>query len=127
MQRADYLVVRFNEHLGDDRQDLRTRFPFVGERSTAKRFRLAKKPVGDGYVIVQAAGVEGLGSRILINGRNLPGVDLIPTGRARALDVVDVIPEDYFAAGDNTIQFRAQRGDNFVVHNVIVHWRESDE
>jgi hypothetical protein len=128
--RADFKVLTFNEHLGDDQDDINTDFTFTGQRSSKKVFEINQDPfAADGYVEYQVSHVDELAHEILINDQPLPAVDVFRTGQAtntRVQTHTDVIPASLFRKGSNTIQFERQGGDNFLIHHVIVHWRELD-
>jgi hypothetical protein len=128
--RADFQVFTFNEHLGDNQSDINTDFAFMGQRSSKKVFEINQNPFNaDGYVEYQVSHVDELGHEILINDKKLPAVDVFRTGQGKHTGLqthTDVIPASFFKKGPNTIQFQRSGGDNFLIHHVIVHWRELD-
>ena len=127
MPKANFAVIKFNEHLGDKVGDLNTTLTFVGNQSTVREFDIPGTPIDSGYVVTQVADVETNNHEIRINGVNLPGVDIPPTGSRIRRDFLDVIEPDMLREGRNTIQIvRASGGDNFVVWSVVVHWLERD-
>jgi hypothetical protein len=125
--KANFAIVKFGEHLGNDKADLDApAFTFVGDRSSEKEFEIEGKPVGEGYVLLNIAGVQSYNHRILINGRGLGGRDIPATGD-RWDTWMDGIEEGVLRQGTNTIQVRRGRdGDNFLVEFAVVHWRESE-
>jgi hypothetical protein len=128
--RADFRVFTFNEHLGDNQSDINTDFTFMGQFSSTKVFEINQEPFNSaGFVQYQVSRVDSLSHEILINGQPLPGVDVHHTGHDTDNLVqthTDVIPASFFKKGQNTIRFQRKGGDNFLIHHVIVHWRELD-
>ena len=126
--RADFQVFDWKEHLGDNQGDINTDFPFEGQFSSTKTFFIGQAPFRAGFVQSQVSHVDELSHQILINGDPLPGIDLPRTGHG-STDLrthTAVIPASFLRQGDNTIQFQRVGGDNFLIHHVIVHWRELD-
>lgn len=127
--RADFQVFLVNEHLGDDQSDINTDFTFKGEFSSPKIFEINQDPFdSSGFVQYQVSHVDELSHEILINGKPLPAVDVFRTGHGEtgSMTHTDVIPASFLKKGQNTIQFQRKGGDNFLIHHVIVHWRELD-
>ena len=128
--RADFEVFTFNEHLGENQSDINTDFTFRGQFSSIKVFEINQTPFNsDGYVEYQVSHVDELAHEILINGKALPAVDVFRTGKESDTGLqthTDVIPASFFKKGENTIQFQRKGNDNFLIHHVIVHWRELD-
>ncbi|RAM52577.1 MAG: hypothetical protein C6Y22_05260 [Hapalosiphonaceae cyanobacterium JJU2] len=127
--RADFQVLSFNEHLGDNQGDINTDFTFKGTFSSAKIFEINQEPFSSGFVQYQVSHVDELSHEILINGKPLAGIDVHRTGQGKHTGLqthTDIIPSDFFKKGQNTIQFQRKGGDNFLIHHVIVHWRELD-
>lgn len=82
-----------------------------------------------GFVQYQVSHVDELSHEILINDKSLPGVDVYRTGQGKHTGLqthTDIIPRQLLRNGENTIQFRRVGGDNFLIHHIIVHWREED-
>lgn len=127
MATADFAIVKFNEHLGDDPGDLNApAFTFVHNLTTLKHFDVPGVPTGPGYLIMQTVDVQSLFHEILINNTELPGVDIIPTAENQYGVDMDVIPERRLQRGDNTIQIRrAKGGDNILIGNVMIHWKQT--
>ena len=122
--RADFEIINFSSHLGDKKSDIKAPWAtFHGDVSPVKNFFIGQRPVGAGYLLVQAYNVNNENHRILVNGIELGGFD-IPTesGWQTWMDVIQV---GVLKQGNNTIQIkRTTGGDNFIVANVTVHWRE---
>lgn len=122
--RADFQIFKFNEHLGDDENDINTDFTFMGSLSSVKSFNIATEPFGPGFVQYQVSRVDSWAHEILINGDALPAIDVHKTGPEGVETHTDVIPARFLQRGSNTIRFQRRGGDNFLLHYVIVHWRE---
>jgi hypothetical protein len=126
MAKSDFAIVKFGEHLGNDKADLNApAFTFVGDRSSEKEFEIQGMPIGEGYVLLNIAGVQSYNHRILINGRNLRGADIPPTGQ-RWATWMDGIEEGVLRPGRNTIQVRGGDSDNFLLEFAVIHWRQSE-
>ena len=123
--RADFQVFTVKEHLGDNQGDINTDFEFQGQFSSKRNFFIGQDPFLSGYVEYQVSHVDHLSHEILINGHPLPAVDIHKTGSGLQTHT-DIIPHSFLKRGDNTIQFQRKGGDNFLIHHVIVHWRELD-
>lgn len=124
--RSDFVAIYFGEHLGDNANDLNVPWAtFVGNQTTVKNFYISDQPAGNAYLMLQAYDVHQTGHRILINGQNLSGFD-IPRETGSWQTWMDVIDSGLLRFGNNTIQIQrdADTGDNFVVGNVVIHWRE---
>ena len=122
--RANFEILTFNSHLGDDVADLNVPWAtFQGDETPAKSFFIEQLPSGPGYIVVKAFNVDNENHRILINGQDLSGVDIKPDSGWQTW--MDVISSGVLQQGDNTVQFRrAGGGDNFVISNVAINWRE---
>ena len=128
MLRANFEVITFDEHLGDDVGD----FPpllttFVGDQTTLRNFSIDQTPVGQGYLTIQTFGVNDFAHTIEINGTELAGhPDLIAHGGTHTFGSwTRPIGLSVLRAGNNTIRIvRASGGDNFHVFSVVVNWRE---
>jgi hypothetical protein len=103
---------------------------FRGQFSSIKVFEINQTPFdADGYVEYQVSHVDELAHEILVNGKALPAIDVFRTGQGAHTGLqthTDVIPASAFRKGENTIQFQRKGNDNFLIHHVIVHWRELD-
>ena len=127
--RADFQAFLVNEHLGDNQSDIDAGFTFKGEFSSALIFEINQKPMdSSGFVQYQVSHVDELSHEILVNGKALPAVDVFRTGHGETglMTHTDLIPSSFLKRGQNTIQFQRRGGDNFLIHHVIVHWRELD-
>jgi hypothetical protein len=127
--RADFQVFTFNEHLGDNQSEINTGFTFMGEFSSTKIFEINQELFNSsGFVQYQVSHVDELSHEILINGQPLPAVDIHRTGHGETglMTHTDVIPSSFLKKGQNSIRFQRRGGDNFLIHHVIVHWRELD-
>jgi hypothetical protein len=128
--RADFQVFQVNEHLGDNEDDINTDFDFMGQRSSKMTFHINQSLFAvDGYVSYKVSHVDELAHEILINDVLLPAVYVSRTGHGEHTGIqthTHVIPARFLKTGENTIQFERNGGDNFLIHHVIVHWREID-
>jgi hypothetical protein len=127
MVNSDFAVIVFNEHLGDKKGDIDTSFPFMGFMSSVKEFNIDGEPL-NGYIIIHTSDMFWPVPRILINDRDLPGQDIRNTAADwRSKLSIDDIPTGFLKHGVNTIQIRSgpsTGSDNFLVHRLVVHWRE---
>lgn len=101
----------------------------MGQFSSTKVFDRDQEPsTSDGFVQYQVSHVDHLSHEILINGQPLPGIDIHRTGTTGLQTHTDVIPRRFLRKGQNTIQFERKSADtdNFLIHHVIVHWKELD-
>lgn len=121
--RADFQIFQLNEHLGENEGGINTDFAFQGAESSEHAFNIATAPFGPGFIQYQVSNVDSLSHEILINGQPLPAVDVHLTG-SQFLTHTDIIPEQFLRFGSNTFRFRRRGNDNFLIHAVIVHWRE---
>jgi hypothetical protein len=124
--RADFEVITFWEHLGDKEGDIKTSAKFVGNQTTVRNFFIGQAPYGRGYVTLQLYDVHSSDHHIKINGVELAGMDIPKHPKEnRWLTWSDTIETGILKQGSNTIQIvRASGGDNFIVRDVIIHWRE---
>ncbi|WP_274559325.1 DUF7383 domain-containing protein [Streptomyces spiramyceticus] len=133
--RSDFRMIRFNQRIG-------TRTPpsnfdpgssrFMGDQTSLESFEIDKDPVGDGYLVIQVYGVDFNNHRILVNDRDLAEFDIARGARGQVLwqTWMDPIERGILRQGRNTIQVQHGQSsggqiDNFIVRNVVVHWRES--
>ncbi len=123
--RADFQVFQLNEHLGDNEGDINTDFVFRGAESSELSFNIATEPFGTGFIQYQVSHVDNPSHEILINGSELPAVDVHVTG-SRLMTHTDIIPGNFLVSGVNRFRFRRRGGDNFLIHAVILHWRETE-
>ncbi|MBW7988880.1 MAG: hypothetical protein FVQ84_02505 [Planctomycetes bacterium] len=131
MARSNFTLIAFTEHLGDNISDINApSYDFKGNASSIKKFDINRTPIGEGYLILKAFDVNQVNHRIIINGTDLPGVDIgiKPVSKANLfVDTFDSIPEGILRKGENTVQIRLASGskDNFVISMMIIHWKES--
>ena len=127
MPKANFSVVVFNEHLGDDAGAFTPAFTFVGNQTSEKNFNVPGVPTDDGYLIIQVFDVQNQGHRIQINGRDLPNVDIVRTRENEWQDVMDTFPAGVLRQGNNRIRIlRASGGDDIIVGAAVIHWKEQD-
>jgi hypothetical protein len=128
--RGDFEVLTFKEHLGDNEGNINTDFPFMGQLSSEQIFEINQQLFQrSGFVQYQVSHVDELSHEILVNGDPLPNIDVFRTGQGKHTGLqthTDTIPFSFFKQGQNTIRFKRIGGDNFLIHHVIVHWRELD-
>ena len=60
-----------------------------------------------------------------INGDDLPWLDIIDADGKYATQM-KLIPPGWLFKGNNTIQVVQNGNDNFIVFDVVVHWREQE-
>lgn len=123
--RSDFNVVPINEHLGDDAGDLNTDFPFMGNNGSIKLFRIEGDPVDDAYLLINHTDVHNSGHRLKVNDADLAGVDM-PDADGKAVTQMVLIPSGLLHRGTNSVQVIQTGGDNFIVFEIVVHWREND-
>jgi hypothetical protein len=128
MAHADFAVITFNEHLGDNESDLGSSWgTFVGNATTVRNFTVDGVPTGLGYLLIQTFDVQSQNHRIKINGKDLGGADIFPHPVENKWQTwMDGIESGVLKSGNNTIQIvRAPGGDNFLIANVTINWRVS--
>lgn len=131
MAHANFAVISFHQHLGDNDEDLGSEaasFIFVGNQTLIMSFNIDSPPVGTGFVTLQLYDVGSVNHNIRINGLSLPGFDMPKhSDEDHWLTWTEAIPENILRQGENRIQVvRASGGDNFIVRDVIINWREED-
>jgi hypothetical protein len=130
--RSDFRIIRFNERLGDRRPPSNFNpgsSHYAGQETSEKRFEVDREPVGDGYLVIQVYGVDFRTHRVLVNGEDLPQFDIASQQPGRPVweTWLDPIEEGILRRGRNTIRIMhgsTPQPDNFIVGNVVVHWRE---
>ena len=125
--RANFEIIKFNEHLGDNENDLPAfQTVFVGNQTTLYNFNIEQEPVGQGYLTIQTFDVNRSVHIIQINGTELPGdPDLPDQPDFSIVSWTTPIGLDVLRAGNNTIRIlRGSGGDNFHVYSVIINWKE---
>jgi hypothetical protein len=120
MTRADFAIVSFQEHLGDGKEEaVFEGLAFVGVRSSEKEFAIEGVPFGRGYIALQLAFVEEPRPEVFLNGERV--------GASSYQHGVTIFGENLLKRGTNTIQIgRADGGDDFAIHDVVIHWREKE-
>ncbi len=121
---SDFNVVPIREHLGDNVNDINTDFPFVGGQSSVRQFRIEGNPVDDAYLLINHTHVHSDGHVIRINGTDLPWLDILANNEGRYTTHMKLIPPGLLFNGMNSVQVVRNGGDNFIVFEIIVHWRE---
>lgn len=111
MARSDYAWVNFDEN-----------FTSNNPQST-RTFSVEGAPIGNAYLLIQAAGIQSSSHRIQINAVDLPSFDLVPQADWRLW--MDRIPPGMLHAGQNRITIIRVGNDDFNIANVVVHWREN--
>ncbi|UCF07514.1 MAG: hypothetical protein JSW28_07650 [Thermoplasmata archaeon] len=125
MPRANFEIVIFNEQIGEKEGVLDALwYEFVGSQTSIKHFQVPGVPTGLAYIMIQVFDVQNKGHRIIINGEDLPGEDIIRTKANRWQDVTDIIPAGVLQQGDNTIRIKASSGDNILIGAAMIHWKE---
>jgi len=83
--------------------------------------------VDDGYLVITVRSVDADSHRIKINNVDLSGFDIpLPPGNSDAwLTYMDRIQPNVLHSGTNHIQITRVGNDNFVVKDIVVHWREA--
>jgi len=124
-QKANFAVIPFGEHIGDNAADLDLpTVIFVGNQSTLKTFEIETVPVGHGYLLIQTYEVDVNSHEIFVNELPLTGLN-IPKHTGWQTWMV-ALRDNLLKAGTNTVQIirDTQTTDDFVVGNVVVHWHE---
>ena len=123
---ADYEVIPLWEYLGDNESDINTSAKFCGNQTSVKEFNIDQMPTGMGFLTLQTYDVLNSGHHIKINGKELTGMDLPRHPAENRWDTwTEVVESNLLKKGKNTIQItRAGGGDNFIVKNVVVNWKE---
>lgn len=122
MARGDFNYIPVNHTFTENDPVFERKFPV----ETGKL-----QVVDDGYLLITARSVDASNHRIRINGTELSGFDIpLPPGNSNAwFTYMDRIQPGVLKPGTNTLQIiRAKEPDNepnFVVKDVVVHWREA--
>ena len=122
---GNFALISFGEHIGDKASDLdMPTVTFVGNQSTLKAFKIAGRPVGHSYILMQTYDVDVDSHGILVNGVQLTGIS-IPTHSGWQTWMV-ALKDDLLKTGQNTIQIARDTTttDEFVLGNLVVHWHE---
>lgn len=97
----------------------------IGDATAVKEFTIDGTPLGHGYILIQTFDVQEAGHRIVINGKDLTGMDFPthPTGNVWQT-WMDRIPAGILKQGKNTLQIHKQAGtDAFRVQGASINWR----
>ena len=132
MPHADFAIVNFGEHLGDRAGDIQGfNLPFKGSETSTHEFStgtglLVNEP---SFVTIQTYDVGNPEHRIIVNGEpiSVAGPNIGAAGRADQWSTYTaVIPRGRLVPGSgNKISVRkASGGDNFIVGQAIIMWRE---
>jgi hypothetical protein len=80
----------------------------------------------EGYLLVTARSVDSQNHEISINGQNMSGFDIpLPPGNSDAwLTYMDRIGGNVLHGGLNQIRITRMANDDFVVKDLVVHWRK---
>ena len=121
-----FAVIRFHEELGDNLGDAPNfaGTSFVGLQSTIRTFD-ADNPRGEGYLLMNVAGLQNAQAQVFLNGVELPGQNFDPIPSSKVFITTIVHIHRGIVNGSNTLQFRNAAGsrDNWVINHVVVHWR----
>lgn len=98
----------------------------VFERNFPVELSTGQEVVDDGYVLITVRSVDSESHRIQINGTDLSGFDIpLPPGNSDAwLTYMDRIQPNLLRSGTNNIQIIRVGNDDFVVKDIVIHWRE---
>ena len=139
--KSDFRIIHFQEHLGehpgsadDAVVDLGVPpFTFKGYDSSIKSFDVGTDP-REGYILLQTYDVDFSYHRILINDNDLPSnfdivahVEVSESDEARYWRIwYTTVPDNFLVKGENTIQIKAGPEDDFLINDIIIHFREKD-
>lgn len=127
-RRANYALIDFREHLGEDAEALDVPWAdFVGDATSEETFTVPTDDAVDPYVELQAYDVESYGHEIVVNGERLSGFDIPPAEGWQYW--MDHLTGAALVEGENTIAIERDTGasDEFVVGTAVVNWREPVE
>ena len=121
-----FSVIRYLEELGDNISHAPniSGTSFMGLQSSIKTFD-ADNPRGEGYILMNVAGLQNAQAQVMLNGVDLPGQNFDPIPLSNDFITTIVHIHRGINNGSNTLQFRNAPGstDNWVINHVIVHWR----
>ncbi|NEP85953.1 MAG: hypothetical protein F6K18_03470 [Okeania sp. SIO2C2] len=119
MARADFNYIPVNKTFNENSPVFEVDFPVEVSASQAV--------VDDGYLLITVRSVDSQSHRIQINGTDLSGFDIPkPPGDSDAwLTYMDRIQPNVLRSGMNNIQITRVGNDDFVVKDIVVHWREA--
>jgi hypothetical protein len=122
MGRSDFNYIEINQTF--TAANPVAEFPFEVELSSGP---VVGDAVGAGYLLITVRSVDSQDHRIEINDIDLKGdFDIpLPPGNSDAwLTYMDRIEPNVLRQGTNTLRITRVGNDNFVVRDVVVHWRE---
>ena len=142
--RANYEIIAFDEHLGDNESDLPLdlairsssafifdTYTFVGSQSSLRTFNIDSLPRGGGYLTIQLLHVHKKGHRMEINGVELGKETIMGTDvRSGSAYRWHIWTTDFktriLKQGSNNVRiFKADNSsDNFLVGTLVINWRE---
>jgi hypothetical protein len=119
MARADFNYIPVNRTLTENSTFFEDNFTV--ELSSGQRV------VDDGYLLITVRSVDLESHEIKINGEKLSGFDIPkPPGNSDAwFTYMDRIQPGLLHSGMNTIQIIRVGNDDFVIKDLVVHWREA--
>ena len=119
MARGDFNYIPVNHTFTATSPVFETNFPV--------QLSSGQEVVDDGYLLITVRSVDLQSHRIQINGTDLSGFDIpLPPGNSDAwLTYMDRIQPNILHSGMNNIQITRVGNDNFVVRDLVVHWREA--
>jgi len=132
---ADFAVINFMQHLGDNLDDLAaSKYEWKGDSTTEEEFTISSltKPIGEAYLLIQTYNVGYGDHEILINGEPLPDWDFPSHAAIKVWQTwMERIPANRLKQGTNRIQIVRSstakgQADDFLIRSVTVHWREGD-
>lgn len=126
--RANYALLRFMEHLGEDANHLDVDWAeFVGDRSSERTFDVPVADPADAYLELQVYDVGEWDHEIRLNGEAVSGFDIPKEPGWQYW--MDALSGTSLRAGENTLRIHRDTAtmDSFVVGNVVVNWREPVE
>ncbi|MDX8346565.1 hypothetical protein SLH49_01090 [Cognatiyoonia sp. IB215446] len=118
MSRGDFNYIPVNQTLNANNPVVEIDFPIVvGDGRTIS---------DDGYLLITVRSVDAQSHRIRINNRELGGFDVpLPPDNSDAwFTYMDRIEPGVLRPGINELQIRRIGDDNFVVRDMVIHWRE---
>jgi hypothetical protein len=116
MARADFVFFSFDKELGGSEGN-----------QASKDFTIEGTPLRDqAYLLIQTFDVQSDLHRIVINGQDLPVMDLPAHPKAGVWQTwMDRIPPGVLKQGKNTLTIIKQGSDTFQVRGVSINWREN--
>ncbi len=105
--------------------NLNTDFPFMGNNGSVKSFPIEGDPVDDAYLLINHTDVHHSGHRIKVNNVDLAGLDM-PDADGKSVTQMVLIPPGRLRPGTNSVQVIQTGSDDFIVFEIVVHWKERD-